>query len=171
MDDINLLPWRECLRRHRRRTLVGMLSVWLLCQVGLGWGYGQLRGGLRAPLLAHLAQQARQAARMEERVRRHTLALAALPTGSASATQPVSPLAVLVPQLRRVAAVIPANVWLTSLNYDAPYWLLVGKGVGREAVAAFVRQMAQWQWLALSHCDEGGWSFTLRLCALEACHD
>ncbi|SPW32360.1 Uncharacterised protein [Edwardsiella tarda] len=45
MDDINLLPWRECLRRHRQRTLVAMLSVWLLCQVGLGWGYGQLRGG------------------------------------------------------------------------------------------------------------------------------
>ncbi|MFV4846132.1 PilN domain-containing protein [Edwardsiella tarda] len=171
MDDINLLPWRECLRRHRQRTIVAMLSVWLLCQVGLGWGYGQLRGGLRAPLLAHLAQQARQAAWLEERVRQHTLALAALPKWSASATQSVSPLALLVPQLRKVAAVIPANVWLTGLNYDAPYWLLMGKGVGREAVAAFVRQMAQWQWLALSHSDEGDWRFTLRLCAAEECHE
>ncbi|WP_370560591.1 hypothetical protein NMD87_01145 [Edwardsiella tarda] len=85
-------------------------------------------GGLRAPLLAHLAQQARQAAWLEARVRQHTLALAALPKWSTSATQSVSPLALLVPQLRKVAAVIPANVWLTGLNYDAPYWLLMGKG-------------------------------------------
>lgn len=171
MDDINFLPWRATLRRHRQRTLACMLAAWLLCQMGMGWGYGQLRTRLRAPLAERLAQQARQAVTMGEQVRRHTVALAALPAWSAVLPHSFSPLALLIPQLRRVSAVIPESVWLTGLRYDAPYWSLVGRGEEREAVVAFARQMAAWQWLALKHADDGGWSFTLRLCAAEVCHD
>lgn len=171
MDDINLLPWRETLRRVRLRMLwlTATLSVAALVLLGLV-SERQLRQQ-RAPLVEQIAAQARrqgEALRQLQRMQRELAALhSQVPRGQTPSVQTLS-LARVAQQLRQAASAIPDAVWLTRLSYRQPDWLLEGQGVSRQDVTAFASHMVAWQWQALSRTDDERWQFTLWLSGTEA---